>query len=114
REFVDYFIDRNALNSTDVMLLSNRKEVLTSVGMTGPPFIDDDIFGEFYRFVPENRCHFWHIALRHFKQGDGLGDRVNAIDTKFNIAPSEQADLFEAAKRLVEEGMEKGAGAWFK
>jgi len=114
RDFIDHFIDKNALEASDVMLLSNRKEVLNSVGMTNPPFIDDDIFGEFYRYIPENRCHFWHIALRHFKTGDPLGDRINKIKTKFNITQPEQADLFEAARLLVEEGMQKGAAGWFK
>ncbi|TAJ97039.1 MAG: patatin-like phospholipase family protein [Candidatus Manganitrophaceae bacterium] len=113
RKFVDYFVDRNALDASDVMLLSNRREVLANVGMEGPPYIDIDRFGEFFIYQPENRCRFWHIALRHFKTGDPLGDRVNDIDTKFNIEPEEQQALFEAARRLVEEGMAAGAAGWF-
>ena len=100
------------------MLLSVRKEVLEDVGMNGfdqesPPYIDVDLIGDFYIYQRENRCRFWHIALRYFKTADPLGDRVNKIETKFNIETEEQKDLFEAAKRLVEEGMEKGVKEWF-
>ena len=119
RRFIDYFIDRNAIDASDVMLLSNRREVLESVGMNSvehrqPPYIDLDLFGEFTLYQnPDNHCRFWHISLRHFATGDPLGDRINEIETKFNIAPEEQKALFDAAKRLVEEGMEKGAKGWF-
>lgn len=118
RKFVDYFVDRNALDASDVMLLRIRGDVLEGIGMVSPRQIDDDIFAEFDLYgKPENRCHVWHIALRHLlriPEIKPLAERATNIETKFNITAGEQNDLFEAARVLVEEGFKKGAEKWFE
>ncbi|HZR46366.1 MAG TPA: hypothetical protein VFA47_06660, partial [Candidatus Manganitrophaceae bacterium] len=118
RKAIDYFIDRNALEASDVMLLRIRGDLLEAVGMVSPREIDRDLFSDFDLYdKPENRCRVWHIALRHLLQVPErrpLAERVNNIQTKFNITPEEQNDLFEAARVLVEEGMKSGAEKWFE
>ncbi len=107
REFIDYFFDRNALHSVDAMLLSDRRDILQKVGIPNDK-IDDEIFETFSIDGGNNSCQFWHIALRHLPQDDPLGIQVTTIETDFRIDPSDQQALIKAAKRLVQEGVEKG------
>lgn len=118
RKFIDYFVDRNALEASDVMLLRIRGDLLEGIGMVSPREIDKDVFSDFDLYdQPENRCHVWHIALRHLlriPEIKPLAERATNIATKFNITPEEQNDLFEAARILVEEGLKNGAEKWFE
>jgi predicted acylesterase/phospholipase RssA len=105
RGIPDYFLDRNALRATDTMLISNRKEVLGKVGISADK-IDEEIFGQFSLPEGKGACSFWHIALRHLPKDD-FGNRASRIKTDFSIEPAEQTDLIEAAKGLVQEGVER-------
>ncbi|MBI3810737.1 MAG: patatin-like phospholipase family protein [Nitrospirae bacterium] len=109
RGIPDYFLDRNALRATDTMLVSNRKEVLEKVGIPADK-IDDEIFAKFPLHGNTDSCWFWHIALRHLPKDD-FGNSASKIKTDFNIEHAEQTDLIEAAKRLVQEGVERSKGS---
>ena len=119
RRATDYVIDSNVLNATDVMLLHNRRDMLSVFGIRNN-VIDEDRFGMF-SFDGEgdqekSYCYFWHIALRNIRPGDvpntkdDLGDRIHHIETSFNIEREEQQDLFEAAAMLVEKGFDQAMG----
>jgi predicted acylesterase/phospholipase RssA len=119
RRATDYVIDSNVLNATDVMLLHNRESMLSVFGIRNG-MIDVDRFGMFSFDGDDDQeksyCYFWHIALRNIEPGNvpkpdaELGDRVHHIETSFNIEPTEQRDLFEAAAVLVKKGFEQAMG----
>ncbi len=111
RQFFDYIIDQNALEAADILLLANRELTLKSLGVAK---LGEDRFGEFEINGSENRCRFWHIALRHIPDKDPLGEKLSQIKTKFNIEEEEQNALFEAARLLVQEGWSAKASGWFK
>ena len=94
-----------------LLLLANRELTLKSLGVAK---LGEDRFGEFEINGSENRCRFWHIALRHIPDKDPLGEKLSQIKTKFNIEEEEQNALFEAARRLVQEGWSAKASGWFK
>jgi NTE family protein len=104
RSFVDHFINTNALDSVDTMLSAARTNLLTNLGIKP---IDQEVRGEAH--LPDLdrcRCRVAHIALRHLQytgKNDALAKRVTRIGTKFWVSPEEQADLFEAAKLLIED-----------
>lgn len=118
RRFIDYFVDTNAIEAADVMLLRIRGDLLEGIGMIRPREIDKNIFSEFDLYgKPENRCRVWHLSLRHLLEmpiDRAFVERVANIETKFNITPQEQDELFEAARILVEEGFQNGAEKWFE
>ena len=105
RTFIDYFVDTNALDAMDAMLLESRRSLLTGMGipverqdqeMRGRlPLNDRDQCG----------CEVRHIALRQLmyvgEETEGLAERVTQIKTKFWIGEGEQNDLFTAAKLLM-------------
>jgi hypothetical protein len=109
RKWIDYFINTNALDAMDAMLLESRRSVLALLGI---PMVeqDQDIQGR----LPVNDrnqcgCDVRHIALRHLGYSADLpGDpdfarRVTKISTKFWISREEQADLFQAAGLIMRE-----------
>lgn len=103
RRWTDYIVDHNALNATDVMLLHNRKATLEDFGIPKDK-IDVDRFARFSLDHERTFCRFWHIAVRHIPRGDRLGT-VHDIETSFNIEDNQQQALFDAARRLVDEGL---------
>ncbi len=105
RSFIDYFVDTNALDAMDAMLLESRRSLLTGMGI---PVARQD--QEMRGRLPVNDprqcgCEVRHIALRQLmyagEEADGLAERVTQIRTKFWIGEDEQNDLFNAAKLLM-------------
>lgn len=104
RTFVDHFINTNALDSVDAMLVAARTNLLTSLGINA---IDQTVRGQVQLSdLHQCRCEVRHIALRHLaytNADEQLAKRVTRIRTKFWVSAEEQADLFTAAKLLVQE-----------
>jgi predicted acylesterase/phospholipase RssA len=108
RSFIDYFVDTNALDAMDAMLLESRRSLLAGMGI---PVARQD--QEMRGRLPVNDrdqcgCEVRHIALRHLmyaaeEETDSLAERVTRIKTKFWIGEDEQNDLFEAAKLLMQQ-----------
>ncbi len=104
RTTIDYFVNTNALDSVDAMLTASRMSLLKGMGVGT---VDRDTVG----FLPLSdrdrcRCEVRHIALRHLPyldEQDELADRALKISTSFHVTEAEQADLFVAAKVLVNE-----------
>lgn len=104
RTTLDYFINTNALDSVDAMLAASRTTLLKGMGLVA---IDRDTSG-FVRLsdLHQCRCEVRHIALRHLPYLEGreeLANRAVRIATKFRVSEREQADLFEAARWLVQD-----------
>lgn len=106
RSSIDYFVDTNALDAMDAMLLESRRSLLTGMGIpVGRQ--DQEMRGR----LPVNDreqcgCEVRHLSLRQFMyagedDADGLAERVTQIKTKFRIGEEEQNDLFRAAKLLM-------------
>ena len=107
RSFVDYFVDTNALDAMDAMLLESRRSLLAGMGI--PTARQDQ---EMRGRLPVNDleqcgCEVRHLALRQLmydgEESEGLAERVTQIKTKFWIGEEEQNDLFQAAKLLMKE-----------
>ncbi|HKC93063.1 MAG TPA: patatin-like phospholipase family protein [Nitrospira sp.] len=107
RSFIDYFIDANALDAMDAMLVESRRSLLARMSIPVEQQ-DQEIRGR----LPVNDlhqcgCEVRHIALRHLLYGGEtdaeleLAERVTQIKTKFWIGEEEQSDLFQAAKLLM-------------
>ena len=105
RSFIDYFVDTNALDAMDAMLLESRRSLLAGMGI---PVARQD--QEMRGRLPVNDprqcgCEVRHIALRQLmyagEEADGLAERATQIKTKFWIGEDEQNDLFAAAKLLM-------------
>jgi hypothetical protein len=109
RSVIDYFVDTNALDASDAMLLESRRSLLTGMGI---PVVrhDQEMRGRLPVSDHELRaCEVRHIALRQLMYADadeteGLAERVTRIKTKLWIPEEEQTDLFQAAKMLMKEG----------
>ena len=111
RSFIDYFVDTNALDAMDAMLLESRRSLLAGMGI---PIARQD--QEMRGRLPVNDrdqcgCEVRHIALRQLmyagEETEGLAERVTQIKTKFWIGEDEQNDLFTAAKLLMKRVDEK-------
>jgi hypothetical protein len=106
RSSIDYFVDTNALDAMDAMLLESRRSLLTGMGIPVDRQ-DQEIRGR----LPVNDreqcgCEVRHVSLRQLMyagddEADGLAERVTQIKTKFWIGEEEQNDLFKAAKFLM-------------
>jgi hypothetical protein len=107
RSTIDYFVDTNALDAMDAMLIESRRSLLA--GMSIPIATQDQ---EARGRLPVNDlhqcgCEVRHIALRQLMyagesdQDLELAERVTQIKTKFWIGEDEQRDLFEAAGIIV-------------
>jgi predicted acylesterase/phospholipase RssA len=107
RSFIDYFIDTNALDATDAMLIESRRSLLDRMGIQVEKQ-DREARGR----LPVNdlrqcACEVRHISLRHLiyagetDEDLELAERVTQIKTKFWIAEEEQNDLFQAAKLIM-------------
>lgn len=113
RRFADYFIDTNALDAMDAMLMEARRSLLARMDIPVERQ-DQQIRGR----LPVNDlhqcgCEVRHVALRHLLYGGEseeeaqLGERVTEIQTKFWIGKDEQRDLYRAAEILMKELDEK-------
>ena len=105
RSLIDYFVDTNALDAMDAMLLESRRSLLAGMGIPIPRQ-DQEMRGRLPVNDPRQcGCEVRHIALRQLmyagEESDGLAERVTQIKTKFWIAEEEQNDLFTAAKLLM-------------
>jgi predicted acylesterase/phospholipase RssA len=106
RKSIDYFVDTNALDAMDAMLMESRRSLLARMGIPTEKQ-DQEMRGR----LPVNDpgqcgCEVRHVALRHLMYaGDSddteLAERVTQIKTKFWIAEEEQNDLFQAAKIIM-------------
>ena len=111
RTFIDYFVDTNALDAMDAMLLESRRSLLAGMGIPVDRQ-DQEMRG---RLPLDDRdqcgCEVRHIALRQLmyagEETEGLAERVTQIKTKFWIGEDEQNDLFTAAKLLMKRVDEK-------
>jgi len=108
RTFVDYFVDTNALDATDAMLIESRRSLLERMGI---PVEKQDREPRGRLPVNDLRqcgCEVRHISLRHLlyaevsEANEELAERVTQIKTKFWISEGEQNDLFQAAKVIME------------
>jgi hypothetical protein len=111
RSFIDYFVDTNALDALDAMLLESRRSLLAGMGIPVDRQ-DQEMRGR----LPVNDrdqcgCEVRHVALRQLmyagEETEGLAERVTQIKTKFWIGEDEQNDLFTAAKLLMKRVDEK-------
>ena len=107
RSFIDYFVDTNALDATDAMLIESRRSLLERMGI---PVEKQD--RETRGRLPVNDlrqcgCEVRHISLRHLLyagESDAdveLAERVTQIKTKFWISEEEQNDLYQATKLIM-------------
>lgn len=107
RSFVDYFVDTNALDAMDAMLLESRRSLLAGMGIPAGRQ-DQEMRGRLpVNDLDQCGCEVRHIALRQLmyagEESEGLAERVTQIKTKFWIGEDEQNDLFQAAKLLMKE-----------
>ncbi len=111
RRALDYFINTNALDAMDAMLLESRRTTLRQLGIP-PQQQDQQVRGRLPVNDPKQcGCEVRHIALRHLFYSDAgnetdFAERVTRIKTKFWVSEDEQRDLFDAARVLLQE-MEK-------
>lgn len=106
RKSIDYFVDTNALDAMDSMLMESRRSLLTRMSI---PVEKQD--REMRGRLPVNDlrqcgCEVRHVALRqllYMGESDDteLAERVTQIATKFWIAEEEQNDLFQGAKLIM-------------
>lgn len=108
RGFIDYFVDTNALDAMDAMLMESRRTLLARMGIPNEQQ-DQQIRGRLPVNDPRQcGCEVRHISLRHLMyvgKSDAemsLAERVTRTKTKFWIAQEEQNDLFQAAKVIME------------
>ena len=106
RTFIDYFVDANALDAMDAMLMESRRTLLSQMGI---PVEKQDQAMRGRLPVNDPRqcgCEVRHVSLRHLlyageSEDTELAERVTQIKTKFWIAEEEQNDLFQAAKLIM-------------
>ena len=109
RQFADYFIDTNALDATDAMLMEARRTLLARMEIPTEQQ-DKQVRGR----LPVNdlhqcSCQVLHLSLRHLLYGDDseetrqLAERVTEIKTKFWIGKDEQDALYRAADVIMKE-----------
>jgi predicted acylesterase/phospholipase RssA len=113
RRPIDYFINTNALDAMDAMLIESRRTTLQHLGI--PEWRQDrDMRG----LLPVNDphqcgCEVRHIALRHLAYSDEVPDdstlpeQATRIKTKFWLSGEEQQALYDAAHVLVTEMEQK-------
>jgi predicted acylesterase/phospholipase RssA len=106
RTFIDYFVDANALDAMDAMLMESRRTLLARMGIPVEKQ-DQSMRGRLPVNDPRQcGCEVRHISLRHLlyageSEDTELAERVTQIKTKFWIAEEEQNDLFQAAKLIM-------------
>lgn len=106
RSFIDYFVDTNALDAMDAMLMESRRSLLSHMGI--PVWSQDQKMRGTLPVNDPNQCgcEVRHIAIRqlfYLDENDDtkLAERVTKIKTKFWVSKEEQDDLYLAGKTLV-------------
>ena len=105
RTFIDYFVDTNALDAMDAMLLESRRSLLTGMGI--PVDRQDQRCAAGYRSTTAinaaAKCAtlLFDSSCMRGEETERLAERVIQIKTKFWIGEGEQNDLFTAAKLLM-------------
>lgn len=106
RSFIDYFVDTNALDAMDAMLMESRRSLLSHMGI--PVWSQDQKMRGTLPVNDPNQCgcEVRHIAIRQLFYLDEhddtqLAERVTKIKTKFWVSKEEQDDLYLAGKTLV-------------
>jgi len=106
RASIDYFVDTNALDAMDAMLMESRRTLLARMGISVEKQ-DQELRGRLPVNDPNQcGCEVRHVSLRHLmyageSEDEQLAERVTQIKTKFWIAQEEQNDLFLAAKLIM-------------
>jgi predicted acylesterase/phospholipase RssA len=106
RSFIDYFVDTNALDASDAMLMESRRSLLAGMGISVGRQ-DQEMRGRMpVNDVRQCGCEVRHVALRQLFYLDetdetDLAERVTRIKTKFWVSREEQDDLYQAAKQLM-------------
>jgi len=107
RSFIDYFVDTNALDAMDAMLMESRRSLLEKMSIPVGS-LDREMRGRLpVNDLDQCGCEVRHIALRQLRYAGEtddeleLADRVTQIKTKFWLSKEEQDDLFRAAKLLM-------------
>jgi len=107
RSFIDYFVDTNALDAMDAMLMESRRSLLDRMGIPVGSF-DREMRGRLpVNDLQQCGCEVRHIALRQLRNSGesdaelNLAERVTQIKTKFWVSKEEQDDLFQAAKLIM-------------
>ena len=108
RSTIDYFVDTNALDATDAMLIESRRSLLERMGIPVEKQ-DREPRGRLPVIDPQHQCacEVRHISLRHLlyaevsEANEDLAERVTRIKTKFWLSDGEQNDLFQAAKVIM-------------
>lgn len=106
RSFIDYFVDTNALDASDAMLMESRRSLLAGMGIPAARQ-DQEMRGRMpMNDVRQCGCEVRHVALRQLFYLDemdetDLAGRVTRIKTKFWLSREEQNDLYQAARRLI-------------
>ena len=132
RRTLDFILDDNVLDSSDVLLTLRREDVLHEVGFRvgdigSKPYQEFAIFPD----RPDGpRCSVWHLTFQRLvkrfwpslsARGEEVGKVVNEISTQYRLqapghTPQQLQDyLYEAARLLVREDLEnrRQACAWF-
>src|SRR5215831_7649276 len=104
RTLIDYFVDTNALDAMDAMLIESRRFLLAQMGIPVEKQ-DQEMRGRLLVNDPHQcGCEVRHVSLKHLLYAgddEALAERVTRIKTKFWIGEEEQNDLFHAAKDLM-------------
>jgi NTE family protein len=107
RSFIDYFVDTNALDAMDAMLMESRRSLLERLSIPVTR-LDQEMRGRLpLNDMQQCGCEVRHIALRQLRYAaesdaeEELADRVTQIKTKFWLSKEEQDDLFQTAKILM-------------
>jgi predicted acylesterase/phospholipase RssA len=106
RAAIDYFIDTNALDAMDAMLLESRRGLLERMEIPAAKQ-DRQTWGKApVNGVRQCDCEVRHVSLRHLlyagsQENTELAERVTKIKTKFWIEKEEQDELFQAAKVIM-------------
>jgi len=106
RKSIDYFVDTNALDAMDSLLMESRRTLLAQMGIPVEKQ-DQETRGRLLVNDPHQcGCEVRHVSLRHLlyageSDDTELGERVTQIKTKFWISKEEQDDLFQAAKLIM-------------
>ena len=133
RHFLDFVVDDNVMDSSDVLLSLRRTDILQEAGFGEPGRIGVEPFRQFRVFpgrIGGPHCSAWHITLQGLLVRDDLppgaravGKTVNQILTRYRLespdaasAKELQNQLFEAAKILVrqDERTLRKACEWFR
>jgi predicted acylesterase/phospholipase RssA len=107
RSLIDYFLDTNALDAMDAMLMESRRSLLANLGIPVGRQDQQMRGGLSVNDLRRCACEVRHVALRQLLYlGDpddtGLAERVTQIKTKFWLSQEEQDDLYQAAELLMQ------------